>query len=436
MAAVLRTDLQWERTDWDSSSLFVGKTVKACSVYQDEGMNADMLCVVFELADETGSRKEVVLRAVSYKGLPGHYILHTFLSDSSTGYVISAFPASHLITDVCHVQREEEGRQWSCCGHSMAGGCQVTGILFTLQAAGEQRQVILHCWEQCKPIPFCGDPHSPSYMWFSASSKGVSGMQKTSFLPSDFLAHIGHGDGLCPVDASGMMMAGGPRGKSIQYNTKVFSHVKRVLGLGFCSPDGPLWSLRSRYTGQRLMRVAWDSRHSGSLFLGPLAVGLSAGKGYWDEIFQEQCNDQPETCIILHGVYEDSAEILRLPPSRITSIELNSTIVPSQREPSPPSPALVFPVSACNRIMGELLSKMSGRRAIAPGNQAISVRFTDGSSFSFLGLRADHAASTNMFKSRVEAGCQGGSLGYHLVESSEMRQVITLHGSADNLISD
>ena len=262
-------------------------------------------------------------------------------------------------------------------------------------------------------------------------------MQKASFLPSDFLAHIGHGDGLCPVDATGMMMVGGPRGKSMQYNTKVFGHVKRGLGLGVLwSSDGPLWSLRSRYTGQRLMRVASDSPYSGSLFsglLGPLAVGLGAGKGCWDKIFQEQCNDQPETCILLHGVYEDSAEILRLPPSRITSIELNSTIVSSQREPSP---TLVFPVSACNRIMGELLSKMSGGRASAPRNQAVSVRFTDGSSLSFLGLPDDHAASTNMFKSRVEVGCQGGSLGYHLVESSDMRRVITLHASPDKLISD
>ena len=109
--------------------------MKACSVYQDEGMNADLLCVVLELTDDAGGREEVVLRAMSYNEIPGHYILHAFLSDPSTGCVIAEFPAEHFITDVCHVQREEEGRQWSCCGHSMAGGCQVTGVLFTLQAA-------------------------------------------------------------------------------------------------------------------------------------------------------------------------------------------------------------------------------------------------------------------------------------------------------------
>ena len=39
-------------------------------------------------------------------------------------------------------------------------------------------------------------------------------------------------------------------------------------------------------------------------------------------------------------------------------------------------------------------------------------------------------------KSSVQVGCKGASLGYHLVTSSEGRNVLTLHGSLANLLAD
>ena len=47
----------------------------------------------------------------------------------------------------------------------------------------------------------------------------LTGKKKSRFLPPDFLAHIGHGDGFCPLDASGMIREG------LRYDPNIFGSV-------------------------------------------------------------------------------------------------------------------------------------------------------------------------------------------------------------------
>lgn len=98
------------------------------------------------------------------------------------------------------------------------------------------------------------------------------------------------------------------------------------------------------------------------------------------------------------------------------------------------SRSLVFPASKWHQVLSNFMVVLSGPNA---QRQAISVRFTKGTTLRGLGFELGlGATSLGPFKSRVQNGCEGGSLGYHLVESNQMRNVITLHGSAEDLMSD
>lgn len=412
MCAALRNDLEWEETSCDFSSRFLGKELVECVVYQDEDVSAWTIGLGMTLADRQGNQDVVKLRACSYSDDPKHEIIHAFLSDPTTGCVVKDFPLHREILGVSSVRREEKGRSWSCCGHAMDDGCFVSGLKFTF---GSSEHVILHCWTQCQPVPFCGDPHSPSYVpGFRVLEFGELQGKRSSFLPPDFLGHIGCGDGFCPFDATGMLLAGTSRGKSMRYSTDVFDSVKLQFGLGQWAP-GPFWKFREAYSGQRVIQLCSPESRS--------ALSLGLGSFFpveWKETFKK-VQEGLDDCILLHGKYD--IDLWQMQPSRIMSKELNAAV-------DMLSPSLTFPVTMSHLILSKLLCILTG----APEKQAISVRFTNGNSLG--GLDGMLASPPGSFKSRVQHGCQGGSLGFHLVESSEMRKVITLHGSVEDLISD
>ena len=420
MCEVLRNDLEWEEESWDFSHLFVGNQVIDCEVYQDEDASADILQVAMTLADG----EIVTLRAYSFNEIEGHYIIHAFLSDPNTGCVVKDFPLHRTILGVTRVRREELDRSWSCCGHSMNDGCFVSGLKFTFAMDSNEpsrSNVILHCWDQCKPIPFCGDPHSPKYTFFNVTTHPNLMGKKSSFLPPDFLAHLGCSGGFCPIDASGMMIAGTARGRSLRYDQNIFSAVKKQLGVGEWSL-GPFWQFRKTYAEERLIQLLLPKKNAG-IGIGPLfGVGMRE-QVKWQEILHEISEKEGQNCTILYGSYENIQDVLHLPPSRITSTELNAAVKMAK------SPTFIFPASKSQ----EILEKVS--LALSSEKESISVRFTDGNSLEFLGGRFAPQTSKN-FKSRVQHGCPGGSLGFHLVESNDMRKVITLHGSVEELMYD
>lgn len=428
MCAVLRNDLEWKEDSWDSSNYFIGKKVLDCKVYQDEDTNSESIWVAMTLANQNG--QEETMKLVAHSGndaMPqGHYIVHAFVSDPKSGCVVEEFPLHRNILGVTRVHREEKGRSWSCCGHSMDDGCYVSGLKFVLSASQNdtsELDVILHCWEQCKPLPFCGDPHSPSYHFFMASYADLTGKKKSSFLPPDFLAHIGHGDRFCPLDASGMLLAGTARGKALRYDLKIFSSVGKQLGVGQWTP-GPFWQFRATHSGERLIQLLAPSERNA---VGLFGLGLGGQMTVkWQEIFQNIWEKNPDLCTILHGTYESIEDICHLPPSRITSCELNAAVNLGK------SPSLVIPASKAQQVLSKFLGALFGDRNPQP--EAISVRFTEGMALG--GLEPLGSRLLRPFRCRVQHGCQGGSLGFHLVESSEMRKVITLHGSVEDLISD
>ena len=423
---VLRNDLEWEEERWDSSSHFVGKKVVECVVHQDEERGSEAIWLVMTLANQDGSQETVKLSSTSQMDLSGHYIIHAFLSDPKSGCVIEDFPLQCKILQVTRVHRAEKGRSWSCCGHSMNDGCYVQGLKFVLSDQDEtsERHVILHSWEQCKPLPFCGDPHSPSYRLFRVRTYGDPPSKRSGFLPADFLEHIGCGTNFCPLDASGMLVAGTTRGKSFRYCLNTFGSVRKQLGFGEWGSPGPFWNFRETYSGEKLIQVFQPSEQ---FLLGPLGIGIGS-PSKWQEIFTKTREEEPTHCTILHGTYESVQDIWRLPPSRITSRELNAAVNVRSRK----LPALVVPASKSQQVLSKFLLSLTEN----PQAEAISVRFTDGTEFHGLGLPQLGARSTLPFKSKVQHGCQGASLGFHLTVSSEMRKVITLHGSVDNLISD
>ena len=414
MCAVLRNDLEWEETSCDFSSHFVGKELVECVVYQDEDVSACVISLGMTLADQQGGQDVVKLRACSHCDPAEHYIIHAFLTDPKTGCVIKEFPLHHEILGVSSVWREEKGRSRSCCGHTIDHGCFVSGLKFTF---GSSEHVILHCWTGCKPVPCCGDPTSPSYVPSFMVSSGELQGKRSSFLPPDFLGHIGCGDGFCAFDASGMLLAGTSRGKSLRYSKDVFDCVKLQFGLGKWEP-GPFWKFREAHSGQRMIQLSYpESRDS--------ALSLGFGSFFpvkWKEIFKK-VEEGLDDCLLLHGKYD--IDLSQMQPSRIISKELNAAVDMLSLSLSP---SLTFPVTMSHLILSKFLLLLNG----PPEAQAISVRFTDGNSL----LGGILASPPRSFKSRVQHGCQGGSLGFHLVESSELRKVITLHGAVEDLISD
>lgn len=150
MHPVLRTDLAWKEESWDDSSHFVGKKVVECVVHQDEETCSETVWIVMTLANQNGDKEVVKLSASSCMDLPDHYIIHAFLSDPKSGYVVNEFPLDRTILGVTWASREEEGRSWSCTGYSVHDGCHISGLKFVLQGkpneSNSELHVILHCW--------------------------------------------------------------------------------------------------------------------------------------------------------------------------------------------------------------------------------------------------------------------------------------------------
>lgn len=106
MHPVLRTDLAWKEESWGDSSHFVGKKVVECVVHQDEETCSETMWIVMTLANQNGDQEVVKLSAFSNLSsvyLRGHYIIHAFLSDPKSGYVVNEFPLDRTILGVTRV---------------------------------------------------------------------------------------------------------------------------------------------------------------------------------------------------------------------------------------------------------------------------------------------------------------------------------------------
>jgi len=68
--------------------------------------------------------------------------------------------------------------------------------------------------------------------------------------------------------------------------------------------------------------------------------------------------------------------------------------------------------------------------------EEVSLRMTIGPSFSLFSKGSKAKALKPRLQSRVVEGVKGASLGYHLVESSEGKEIITLFGTAENFLHD
>ena len=166
--------LSWEEEalPQDVCGLFLGRCLKGYRVFQRrEDTNGINVLMELGSATEGDSLLIPLVARCSYPhGMENHYICHSFLSDGETGTALEAFPTGRTIASICRVQRIERQRKWQSPVIT-EDGCVVTGIKLTFEGlsstdydSGERRCSILHCWYQCKTIPYCGDQMSPRYL--------------------------------------------------------------------------------------------------------------------------------------------------------------------------------------------------------------------------------------------------------------------------------
>ena len=452
--------MPWEEegTDAEESEQFLNKSFGRCKVFQHE----DAVNVILELRSQESTQKSSYVRLTA-SGLGStfamdinHYLTHAYLTDARTGVALEAFPRDANIIAVSRVKRNEHDRSWSCCGYMQDNGCTVTGLKFTLEYThnnDNNLEVILHGWSQCKPIPFCGDQHTPEYSHFKVSKPNESlydlchqMMQSTSeiipygkevgFLPVDFLYTVGQG-GLYPFNASGMMAL-----NIDTYYQEIYESVKQGLGIG-SGKDGKLFLLREKCGFEYFRLVSIEvarKRQSGGSNVsmmrserGSRAIRFGGQKkAEWIKRFHDEVRVGilDGDAIILHGSYDSVDEFLAMPDHLVASRELNAC-VPGR---SKSTPVVLCTEDYCKSHLSSVLRPTS-----LSSGEKMSVRFTAGlrsliSPFS-TSLQNDNSF-VGRYKSSVQVGCKGASLGYHLVTSSEGRNVLTLRGSLGNLLAD
>jgi hypothetical protein len=397
-------------------------------------------------------------------GESNHYICHAFLSVADTGVTIDAFPTDQKITGVCSVSRVETSRHWTSGGDNFDDGCVVSGIKVSFEQVANDAEtssdaqvaqdaqclsIVLHCWGQSKTIPYGGDPVSPRYALPTIESTTMGTLQEmmqgalsdslpfSSFLdvnggldvgllPSDFLLTLGHS--FSPFDTSGMdVLEGCP------FSAVKFGCVKSSLGIGEWSKEGPIFKFREKWTPV--------TETEGFLMIelpgqGGASFGhLSSPPVDWLKTFQEMTGKESETpeAIVLCGDYNSMAEFLHMPDHLLISRETNGCVkgrVVSQ-------PKLVCSPNIATQTLQTILTLLELNNE--HGQQQLSVRFTAGPKSLFSNKRVEAGVAQTLarnFKSSLQMGSQGSSLGYHLVMGSEGRRVCTLQGSRDDLLSD
>jgi hypothetical protein len=451
--------LPWNEDRSETEDVFLDKYIEGCKVFSRSGQ----VDVVLELSSkDSGSHSLVHLLGCPF-GESSHYICHAFLSGADTGIAIDAFPTDQKITGVCNVSRVETSRHWTSGGNNFDDGCVVSGIKLSFEQAANDAEaandaqvtqdaqylsIVLHCWGQCKTIPYCGDAASPRYTLPTIESTTIGTLQEmmqgslsdslpffssldvsdgldVGLLPSDFLLTLGHA--FSPIDTSGMGVL-----DLCPCNAVKFGCVKSSLGIGKWSKEGPIFKFREKWTplteaeGFLMIEHGTSFGHSSSPSVD------------WLRTFQEMTGKESETpeAIVLCGHYNSVAEFLHMPDHLLISRETNGCVpgrVVSQ-------PKLLCSPNIATQTLQTILTLLELNNE--HGKQKLSVRFTAGPMFldpSEVGQRVEAGVAQALernFVSSLQIGSQGGSLGYHLVMGSQGRRVCTLQGSRDDLLSD
>ena len=469
MVQVLKKGLPWieeNDIDNDNNALFVNRRILECKVFHAKGdENSIRICLevsppesdtshnVDSVGEEQLHSPLVILLAGSFSEFEncGHYICHSFLSDAETGEAIEEFPRSGRVTAVQTVSRVETKRRWSCGPSMQSDGCMVSGLKFSFEDS-EPATVVLHCWCQCKPIPFCGDPMSPRYISLisyndrfthygtlrslveeaasepSENSSALAQIIRTSvdvgLLPADFLSTVGYG--FCPFDASGLVVLAA---ESFSYYKNKFDIVEKSLGIGHWKVDGRLYRFRDLWRN--------SSKDPGFAIIEVTerpVFGVGAKDETWRKTFENAFlkDDTDSNVTALVGHYESIDEFLALPDHLMVSRELNGC---RQKK----NIKLLCTSKTLTNVLRKLLNEIHSTSS----SESFSVRFTMGASLLFQDLSTHMKDGLYKRMKRQVAkkcalvlGCKGGSLGYHLVSGNEGRNVFTLHGSLENILED